>query len=49
MLNCFGSELKEKTQPFSQLRFDSNYLPWQLLNFLPEPQGQGSLRPTFGS
>ncbi len=22
-------------------------LPWQCLYFLPEPQGQGSLRPTF--
>jgi hypothetical protein len=22
------------------------YLPWQFLNFLPLPQGQGSLRPT---
>src|SRR5688572_4820928 len=21
--------------------------PWQCLNFLPEPQGHGSLRPTF--
>jgi hypothetical protein len=21
--------------------------PWQCLNFLPDPQGQGSLRPTF--
>ena len=23
------------------------FLPWQFLNFLPLPQGQGSLRPTF--
>src|SRR5882672_6742274 len=23
------------------------YLPWQCLNFLPEPQGQSSLRPTL--
>ena len=23
------------------------YAPWHFLNFLPEPQGQGSLRPTF--
>jgi hypothetical protein len=23
------------------------YLPWQCLNFLPEPQGQTSLRPTL--
>src|SRR6185312_12542444 len=23
------------------------YLPWQCLNFLPEPQGQASLRPTL--
>ena len=22
--------------------------PWHFLNFLPDPQGQGSLRPTFG-
>ena len=22
-------------------------MPWQRLNFLPEPQGQGSLRPTL--
>src|SRR5262249_59621386 len=22
-------------------------LPWQCLNFLPDPQGQGSLRPTL--
>src|SRR5690606_117726 len=27
-----------------------NYsLPWQFLNFLPLPQGQGSLRPILGS
>src|ERR1700722_8248300 len=25
----------------------SPYAPWHFLNFLPEPQGQGSLRPTF--
>ncbi len=24
-------------------------MPWHFLNFLPEPQGQGSLRPTFGA
>ena len=24
-------------------------MPWQCLNFLPEPQGQGSLRPIFGA
>ena len=24
-------------------------LPWQLLYFFPLPQGQGSLRPTFGA
>ena len=24
-------------------------LPWQCLYFLPEPQGQGSLRPTLGA
>lgn len=23
-------------------------LPWQFLYFLPDPQGQGSLRPTLG-
>jgi hypothetical protein len=23
------------------------YAPWHFLYFLPEPQGQGSLRPTF--
>src|SRR5450432_2842946 len=26
----------------------ANYLPQQFLYFLPLPQGQGSLRPTFG-
>ena len=25
----------------------TNYAPWHFLNFLPDPQGQGSLRPTF--
>src|SRR4029077_11722691 len=27
--------------------FTQAYLPWQCLNFLPEPQGQSSLRPTL--
>ena len=27
---------------------DQIYLPQQFLYFFPEPQGQGSLRPTFG-
>src|SRR5262249_25095743 len=26
---------------------DYAYLPWQCLNFLPEPHGQSSLRPTL--
>jgi hypothetical protein len=25
------------------------FLPWHFLYFLPLPQGQGSLRPTFGA
>jgi hypothetical protein len=33
------------------LLFASRYasLPWQFLNFLPLPQGQGSFRPILGS
>ncbi len=27
---------------------DGSDLTWHCLNFLPEPQGHGSLRPTFG-
>lgn len=33
--------------PVSKLRV-VGYLPWQRLNFLPEPHGHCSLRPTFG-
>ena len=29
--------------------FDYIPLPWQFLNFLPDPQGHGSLRPTLGA
>ncbi len=33
----------------STLRASVPEWPWHFLNFLPEPQGQGSLRPTFGA
>lgn len=32
-----------------QLRAARGYLPWQRLYFLPDPHGQGSLRPTFST
>jgi hypothetical protein len=47
------SALSKRTQNLGpRLRGDDVFLayaslPWQALNFLPLPQGQGSLRPTF--
>ena len=32
-----------------RLRGYQSPLPWQFLYFLPEPQGQGSLRPILGA
>ena len=37
MLKCGGAEVAK-----------AYTAPWHFLYFLPEPQGQGSLRPTFG-
>src|SRR3954466_14258936 len=34
---------------FRDVDRDHAAVPWHFLYFLPEPQGQGSLRPTFGS
>ena len=39
-----GGDVCEDKRDF---RVGHDYLPWQCLYFLPEPQGQGSLRPTF--
>jgi len=42
---------KTTTQPWLaglQAKLRGIYRPQQFLNFLPLPQGQGSLRPTFG-
>ena len=36
-------------QAFLIYGLDYKPLPWHCLYFLPEPQGQGSLRPTFFS
>ena len=38
-----------KNLPLSSYLFCYIPLPWQFLYFLPDPQGQGSLRPTFFS
>ena len=40
-----GNDMDDRlAQPLACCR-----VPWQYLYFLPEPHGQGSLRPTFGT
>src|SRR5882757_7300092 len=39
-----SDDVRAKSAP---LRSPHAYLPWQCLYFLPEPQGQSSLRPTL--
>src|SRR5690349_8858845 len=41
-----GSRRARKRAPHHEEKGQPN-LPWQCLNFLPEPQGQFSLRPTL--
>lgn len=40
---------KASLHPRREIRRQSIYLPQHFLNFLPLPQGQGSLRPTLGA
>src|SRR2546422_8613829 len=40
-MGCSQSDLQGETDVAARHR------PWHFLNFLPLPQGQGSLRPTF--
>ena len=42
------ANLGKKAVVYNQDRTPGHYrfLPWQFLNFLPLPQGQGSVRPT---
>src|SRR5690349_13953437 len=40
-------EVKNKGGPQSALSRYAALMPWHFLYFLPEPQGQGSLRPTL--
>ena len=42
-----GPPCRNGPPPSTRERRDYTDTPWHFLNFLPEPHGQGSLRPTF--
>jgi len=44
---CIAQSFPRLTSVNNFISANSSYLPWQCLYFLPEPQGQGSLRPTL--
>ena len=50
-LEGLGLEVQvgEQLDPHQRSAVPAQALPWHCLNFLPLPQGQGSLRPTLGA
>src|SRR5580658_4666204 len=46
-LDCFADARNDGSISGRESLSPHAYLPWQCLNFLPEPHGQASLRPTL--